>query len=62
MSEKEIFNQILTTLKEIKFTLIDFKSSYEAQQELLMNKLSTLEVLADNSRGFLESIDENTQQ
>ncbi len=62
MSEKEIFSQILSTLKEIKFTLQDFKVSYEAQQEFLMSKLSTIEVLSDNSREILESINENTQQ
>ena len=60
MSDTEILRQILTELKEINNTLQDLYSGGEAQHELLMNKLSTLESISNKSNDILSNIESNT--
>jgi hypothetical protein len=56
MSETEILSQILHELKEINNTLQDLYSGNEAQNEMLMNKLSALESISDKSCVLLSEI------
>lgn len=60
MSDSETLSQILAELKKINGVLQDFKSSNEAEYELLMNKLSIIESISDKARNALISIEKKS--
>lgn len=60
MSDTEILRQILTELKEINNTIQDLYSGSEAQDELMMNRLSVLEGIVNKSNDILSNIENNT--
>ena len=60
MSDNEILIQILNELKEINNTLQDLYSGGEAQNEMLMNKLSSIETIATKSSSILSGIENKT--
>lgn len=60
MSDSETLSQILAELKKINGVLQDFKSSYEDEHELLMNKLSVIESISDKARNALISIEKKS--
>lgn len=62
MSEKEVFSQILTEFKKMNNTLEYLKNSLEANHEILIDKLSTIEGITDKSRRILDYIETNTTQ
>lgn len=56
-TDTQYLEEIANTLKSIKLTLEDFKNSFEAQHDLLMNKLSVIESISGDSRDSLFSIE-----
>ncbi len=56
MSEKEIFNQILTELKKLNNFLESFANNQNANHDFVIGKLGALESISDKSRQFLEVI------
>jgi hypothetical protein len=61
MPDTEILNKILLELKEINNTVQDLYSSMEAQNEMVMNKLTALETIVEKSNTILNTIETNTQ-
>jgi len=61
MTEIEILCQILVELKSMNNTVQDLYSGIEAQNELLMNKLSGLERIVIKSNDLLSDVESNTK-
>ncbi|MDR3625930.1 MAG: hypothetical protein P4L45_03820 [Ignavibacteriaceae bacterium] len=60
MTDNEILSQILHELKEINNTIQDLYSGTEAQNEMMMNKLSSFETIAERMNSALSAIEDNT--
>jgi hypothetical protein len=59
MSDSEILSHILTELKDINNTVQDLYSSMEAQNEMIMNRLTVLDTIAENSKNILTLAENN---
>jgi hypothetical protein len=62
MTDNELLGQILTELKSITGILQDMRAGSEAQHELSMYKLTSMETIAELSFNYLKSIENNTKK